>query len=158
MTGCLTLINKIGSCSIPSYIFQVIHPMKGVIKALHRLFDMFLWGSSSDQSTILWAFQSKVCLPFDEGGLGVIDLHDVAIAYDFKLWWRFRIGSYLWNQFMQSKYSSHVSPLTTECLPYHSLVWQRLCTVWALADRHIFWSVGNGDLFFWHDIGCILDL
>ncbi|KAK4390395.1 hypothetical protein Sango_2102800 [Sesamum angolense] len=57
----------------------------------------------------------------DEGGLGIRNLRDMDIPRDLQTF-------------------------TTD-----SIIWKRLCTIWKEAQGNIFWSLGTGNISFWHD-------
>lgn len=52
---------------------------------------------------------------------------------------------------MRSKYLLGVAYLNATCLPYHYPIWKRIYVVREKAKQYIFWSIGNGNILFWHD-------
>ncbi|KAL0457884.1 UNVERIFIED_CONTAM: hypothetical protein Slati_0415600 [Sesamum latifolium] len=86
-----------------------------------------------------------------KGGLRVRGLTDYVRAFSMKLWWRFRLRSSLWSEFLHGRYCRALHPTLVPYNRNHSPVWHRLCYIREVAEPFIFWALGNGAASFWHD-------
>ncbi|XP_042041283.1 uncharacterized protein LOC121786721 [Salvia splendens] len=149
--GRLTLI-KSTLAAIPLHIFQAIEPTAGTLKHIDQQMARFFWGSTSERKRTHWIGWDQMCLPTDEGGLGIRKTKEVLRAFNIKLWWRFREQNSLWAKYMMAKYYSNSTPLTLRLPSRSSPTWRRLSRAWTLAQPHIRWLVGQGNIYFWDDI------
>ena len=69
----MILINSVLT-SIPIYFLSFFRVPRQVISKITRLQRNFLWGGAADQNKIPWIKWEKVCLPKEQGGLGVKDI------------------------------------------------------------------------------------
>ncbi|KAL0281699.1 UNVERIFIED_CONTAM: putative ribonuclease H protein [Sesamum radiatum] len=104
-----------------------------------------------EQKKIHWTKWSNVCYPTEEGGLGIRNLRDMVTAFSYKLWWRVRLNNSLWSQFTISKYCQGFSPSISKLFDTDSSIWKRMCTIRTEVQANIFWSLGDGNVSFWHD-------
>ncbi|KAL0328997.1 UNVERIFIED_CONTAM: hypothetical protein Sradi_4886400 [Sesamum radiatum] len=148
--GRLQLIKSVLS-AMPLYLIQVLKPPKFVIERIERLFNKFFWGSFGEQKKIHWTSWDSACFPTEEGGLGVRRIDDMSEAFQYKAWWRFRNQSSLWAQFTLDKYCKGSHPLIAPLPHFASPNWKRLWRLRKEADRHCFWSLGEGKISFWFD-------
>lgn len=88
----------------------------------------------------------KICRLKEEGGLDIRRLNDVAKAFSYKLWWKFREGNSLWAEFMKAKYCKMSHPMTIGRPANSSKCWLRMTKIKYEAEPHIVWLVGNGRL------------
>ena len=94
------------SANVLAYLFFLFFQgPKKVVKKLVRLQRNFLWGGASDQNKIAWVKWEAVCLPKEEGGLGVKDITSFNVALMDKWKWKlFQSPGELWVRLINSKY------------------------------------------------------
>ncbi|XP_042056286.1 uncharacterized protein LOC121800861 [Salvia splendens] len=148
--GRLTLIKSVLG-ALPIHIFQVLNPTKGALKQIEQVMARFLWGSCNTSRKTHWIKWQRVCLPIEEGGVGIRNLADVIEAFSIKMWWRFREQRSLWARYMHQKYCSKSFPLVTYRSNRFSLMWRRLFKVGSLCREQVRWVLGNGEISFWYD-------
>ncbi|KAL0311104.1 UNVERIFIED_CONTAM: hypothetical protein Sangu_2405100, partial [Sesamum angustifolium] len=68
-----------------------------------------------------------------------------------KLWWRFRSKSSLWSEYLHGRYCRNLHPTIVPYNRNYSAVWHRLCLIRDVAERFLFWTLGEGSISFWHD-------
>ncbi|KAL0412995.1 UNVERIFIED_CONTAM: hypothetical protein Sradi_1501200 [Sesamum radiatum] len=135
----------------PLHLLQVILPPKSVFLAIERIFNGFFWGSYNGRRHIHWSSWEKVCFPVAEGGLGIRGMADYVRAFSMKLWWRFRLRSSLWSEFLHGRYCRNLHPTLVPYNRNHSAVWHLLCHIRDVAEPFVFWTLGHGSVSFWHD-------
>ncbi|XP_047978624.1 uncharacterized protein LOC125220501 [Salvia hispanica] len=148
--GRLTLLKSVLG-AIPIHIFQVLEPTKGALRQIEQVMARFLWGSCNSSRKTHWIKWQQVCLPTDEGGLGIRGLADSMEAFSIKLWWRFREQGSLWASYMYQKYCSTSIPMVTYRSNRFSPIWRRMFKVGNLCREQIRWVIGEGNISFWHD-------
>lgn len=74
--GKITLIKNVLS-NMPIHILFVMNIPKGIFKWLKSIFSNFLCGSRNVIKKRHWVSWRRVCLPVEEGGLGIRDLSEV---------------------------------------------------------------------------------
>ncbi|KAL0294788.1 UNVERIFIED_CONTAM: hypothetical protein Sradi_6868200 [Sesamum radiatum] len=100
---------------------------------------------------IHWASSENVCFLVAEGGLGIRGLADYVRAFSMILWWRFRLRSSLWLEFLHGRYCRNLHPTLVPYNQKHSAVWHRLCHIRDVVEPFVFWTLGHGSVSFWHD-------
>ncbi|CAN1156116.1 Putative ribonuclease H protein At1g65750 [Linum perenne] len=125
----------------------------------------FIWGSSSEERKVHLISWDRICLPKNQGGLGIRSARTLNRAYMVKLAFRFfKEHEPLWVQVLQSKYFR----TTTEGFrPRHtssiSPVWKGITTEWQTMLRGSRAAVRDGlNTKFWSSIWvdgglCLLD-
>ncbi|KAL9671780.1 hypothetical protein QQ045_009353 [Rhodiola kirilowii] len=139
MSGRATLISSVlGSVSI--HTLSILPVPKVVIKGIERLMRNFLWdrGGSAKHHWVNW---DQVCMPKDEGGLGIRKLSDVKKCLFNKLAWRFLQNNSIWAKFARKKYlhKSYSSAIWSSLKPYIRKMRQDSC-----------WEIGKGDVLLSH--------
>jgi hypothetical protein len=71
--GRITLINSVLG-SLPLYFFSFFKAPSCVIKLLVKIQRNFLWGGSNGDRRLCWVKWDQICLPKEQGGLGVKNL------------------------------------------------------------------------------------
>ncbi|KAE8711371.1 Ethanolamine-phosphate cytidylyltransferase [Hibiscus syriacus] len=74
MAGRLVLIKSVLS-SLPIFFLSIFRIPSKVYRKLNSIMANFLWGEGSSKSRIHWVNWKRVCLPVEEGGLGILDLN-----------------------------------------------------------------------------------
>ncbi|KHN41453.1 Putative ribonuclease H protein, partial [Glycine soja] len=73
MAGRVTLINSVLN-ALPIYLLSFFKIPQKVVHRLVALQRNFLWGGDKDYKKIPWVKWEVVCLPREEGGLGIKDI------------------------------------------------------------------------------------
>ena len=73
MAGKVTLINSVLN-ALPIYLFSFFKIPQKVAHRLVALQRNFLWGGDKDYKKIPWVKWEVICLPKDEGGLGIKEI------------------------------------------------------------------------------------
>ncbi|KAL2246290.1 UNVERIFIED_CONTAM: hypothetical protein Sindi_2897200 [Sesamum indicum] len=141
--GRLALIRTVLQ-AMPLHLLQVIHPPKSVLITIERIFNGFFWGSYSGRRHIHWCSWDKMCRPVAEGDLGIRSLAEYVRAFSMKLWWRFRLKSSLWSEYLHDRHCRTLHPTHVPYNRNHSSVWHRLCQIRDVAEPLIFWTLGQG--------------
>ncbi|KAL0920796.1 hypothetical protein M5K25_009965 [Dendrobium thyrsiflorum] len=148
--GRLTLIKSV-LCSIPVYSFQTLFPTLTVRTRIGRIINRFFWKGTSNNNKIHWTVWDNCCGSLDEGALGCKSLADLVYSFSVKLWFNFRANLSIWAKFMMSKYCRNSHPTMCTWNKGNSYVWKRLCKVKWDVEPHIWWGIGEGNIFFWQD-------
>ncbi|KAL8508723.1 hypothetical protein ACS0TY_019109 [Phlomoides rotata] len=124
--------------TLPLYYLQVLQPTAEIFHELEQIMARFFWGSRDGQRKRHWFVWHDMCVPVDEGGIGIRRLWDMFVAYSMKMYWRFRLQSSLWARFLRQKYCSVAFPGQRRLLSFASHQWQRLIEFGLVAQSHIF--------------------
>lgn len=128
--------------ALPIHVFQVMDPTKGALRQIEQVLARFLWGSCYTSRKTHWINWQRICLPTDEGGLGIRNLADSVMAFSLKLWWRFRNQESLWARYMFQKYCSKSFPMVLYRSNRFSPMWRKLFMVGELCREQVRWVVG----------------
>ncbi|KAL0411406.1 UNVERIFIED_CONTAM: hypothetical protein Slati_3730300 [Sesamum latifolium] len=148
--GRLALIKSVLQVT-PLHMLQVVSPPKSVLIAIECIFNGFFWGSYNGRKHIHWTSWAKVCFSIAEGGLGIRGLTHYVRAFSMRLWWRFRLRSLLWSEFLHGRYYRTLHPILVPYNQNHFPIWHRLCHIREVAEPFIFRVLGNRAVSSWHD-------
>lgn len=79
----------------------------------------------------------RLCRLLEENGVGLVSLHNRAIAFSYKLWCIYRMGDSIGAKFMRSKHGDfsyfriYRTPLSRAFR-----TWSRVLSVWEEAEQH----------------------
>ncbi|KZV49641.1 hypothetical protein F511_08962 [Dorcoceras hygrometricum] len=146
----LVLIKSV-LCSLPIYLFHVLEPPGTILHKLEMICAKFFWGAKDREKKIHWIAWQQICHPKSEGGLDIRHLKASLSSFSIKMWVRFRSTDSLWSTFLRRKYCSSSPPAAILPKAHVSPVWRRLMKIKNLAESHIRWNIGKGDLSFWYD-------
>lgn len=157
--GRLILLKSVLS-SLPVYFLSFFKAPTGIISSLESLFKRFFWGGCEESRKISWVDWNSVCLPKEEGGLGVRRLCEFNLSLLGKWCWRM-LGEKdrLWYRVLRARYGEEGGRLK-EGGRESSLWWRMICGIrngvglgvgrWF--DDNIRRVVGGGgDTYFWTD-------
>ncbi|WMV32542.1 hypothetical protein MTR67_025927 [Solanum verrucosum] len=147
--GEIVLINSVLQ-SIPIYLLSVSNSPKCVIHDIHRMFAKFMWNFKEEGRSTHWIAWKDICVPKEEGGLGLRSLFDTSKALFAKLWWNFRTTNTLWSNYMWIKYCKRHRPQTIEWRG-GSQVWKNMILARNFFDQEIWWEPKKGDVSVWFD-------
>ncbi|XP_039155725.1 uncharacterized protein LOC120287105 [Eucalyptus grandis] len=124
-----------------------------VSNRIEQIFRQFLWRGPSlgaGGAKVAWV---DVCLPKEEGGLGIRSLRISNIAIMLKhLWLLFTDKESLWSKWIHSIFLKHKNFWIVPRPTYCSWAWKKLLGLRDLIQHHFKWRVGNGlSVSFWFD-------
>jgi hypothetical protein len=159
--GRIVLLNAVLN-AIPIFYLSFMKIPVSVWKKIRRIQRDFLWGCQGDRKKINWIKWDTICLPKNNGGLGVRDVRVVNISLLTK--WRWRLlheDNAVWKEVVKSKYGSGVvgsTVLGDENRPWFaSLWWKDICSIGSNFSQNWFSQgvvrkLGNGvNTRFWRD-------
>ncbi|WZY72848.1 hypothetical protein YC2023_005088 [Brassica napus] len=125
----------------------------GCISSIEALCTRFLWSGNTEKKGIAKIAWSTVCLPKEEGGLGVRSIRVWNQVLGLKLIWRLLSNSpSLWADWHMSIHLTENSFWTIEPSQSDSWTWKRILKLRPLALRFCKGVLGNGlTLRFWYD-------
>ncbi|MCI07485.1 LINE-1 reverse transcriptase like, partial [Trifolium medium] len=99
--GRITLINSV-LASLPLYFFSFYKAPHCILKQLVRIQRNFLWGGGVEDKKLCWVKWDQICLPKEQGGLGVKNLELFNLALLSKWKWRFLAdGDAVWADLLR---------------------------------------------------------
>lgn len=115
--------------SMPIHILLVLNVLGVIIDRINSILANFLWGDSNNQKKMPWRSWSKVCMPLDEGGLGLRNFKEVKLSLHMKFSYRILTQHNLWIEFFCAKYhkDSHISLVNGKISD--SRFWRSILTV-----------------------------
>ncbi|GKB98958.1 hypothetical protein Tco_0985095 [Tanacetum coccineum] len=154
------------NCSTGSSPFEFLGVLIGVVKQLERFRKNFLWGVSCSKTKIPLMTWSKVCLPRQEGGLGIMPLRTKNIVLLAKWWCRYNDNkTEIWKALIKCHYGTMfpeklIYKIDPKNNPKLSQVWNGILSLQkpdlmasALGYNMWKWKCGNGErISFWYDI------
>nr|XP_027067822.1 uncharacterized protein LOC113693489 [Coffea arabica] len=148
--GKLVLIKHVLS-AIPVHLLSAAVGFGSIFRQIEQVCARFLWGSSGQVSKFQWISWPQLCLPVDEGGVGIRKLSEVYSAFSCKLWWNLRAGTSLWAEFMRAKYCKGQHPCQVEIKRQDSMTWKRMVNISRQTELSMVWLVKGGSCNFWYD-------
>jgi hypothetical protein len=102
--GRITLINSVFT-SLPLYFFSFFKAPCCVIKQLVKIQHNFLWGGGIEEKRLCLVKWDQICLPKEQGGLGIKNLATFNKALLAKWKWRFLTESgAVWAELLRFRY------------------------------------------------------
>jgi ribonuclease HI/exonuclease III len=142
--------------ALPTYLFTALAAPKKVIKAIRTLQRNFLW--SGHQPNKKWALVNwdKLCMPKNQGGLGLRDPGKMNQTMGAKIWWRWlKNPTAAWAQLWKRKYAPHTPEDQLIRHNNHiqgSNVWNTAWLNRTVVQQHAFWELREGgSALFWTD-------
>lgn len=147
--GKLTLIKSVLSSMLIHTISMTKVP-KTVIQRINSILAKFMW-SKGDGHGSHWVKWQNICMPLEEGGLGVRNLEQTMQALQTKFAWRFVQGQSLWASVMRAKYGHPMKALRQGKKNAHSHTWKMILPWLKYSVKHGKWIIGEGKCYFWKD-------
>lgn len=125
--------------------------LRKALLLMEKYFANFFWGSTDGSNKYHWSSWHNMCLPKDEGGIGIRKMQDIIDTFSIKRWWRFRTQNSLWATFLRAKYCTRSHPVSKSMVSADSHGWQNILKTRQKVEFHIKWSIQNGSSSFWWD-------
>ncbi|XP_019233205.1 PREDICTED: uncharacterized protein LOC109213823 [Nicotiana attenuata] len=126
--------------SLPLYTLSAMSPPKATLNLIEKHFSRFLWGSSGDKNKFHWSSWKNLCVPKEEGGIGIRRMEDINEICSIKRWWRFRTCPYLWVEYLRARYC--VEPIQVrKLLPQATLILGKLFFMRETKRKRIFFGI-----------------
>jgi hypothetical protein len=100
--GCLVFLNVVLS-NLPIYRMSFFDIPPGVLKKLDTIRSKFFWEGDSHKKKYHLAKWDILCLPKDQGGMGITNLHIKNICLLSK-WLYHLLNEGVWQQLLKNKY------------------------------------------------------
>lgn len=126
---------------------------KGFLKKIESMCSRFLWSGSIEAKVSAKVAWSEVCLPKEEGGLGLRKFGEWNKVLCLRFIWLLHSDSNsLWVQWQKNQHLQNVSFWALEKKPTNSASWNSILALRPLAENFIRCKVNNGGgCWFWYD-------
>lgn len=150
--GRLQLISSVIYSTVNFWISAFILP-KSCIKSIESLCNRFLWSGDITKKTGIKIAWKNVCLPKEEGGLGLRNFSIWNKTLNLKLvWLLFSKSDSLWVAWNKKHWLKNYSFWNVELKSNDSWIWKSLVSLRPLAKRFLRCSVKDGKTAsFWFD-------
>ncbi|KAG7579142.1 Reverse transcriptase domain [Arabidopsis thaliana x Arabidopsis arenosa] len=150
--GRIQLIASVIFGSINFWMSTFVLP-KGCIKKIECLCSRFLWSGNIEEGRVAKVSWAALCLPKNEGGLGLRRLQEWNKTLSMRLIWRlFDQKDSLWAQWHRHHHLRNSSFWEVVASANDSWTWKSLLNLRPLAAQFVKCSVGNGSkASFWFD-------
>lgn len=135
--------------SLPIHLLSAISPPKTTLKQIQSITADFFWGWKNDRKKYHWSSWKNLSYPYEEGGIDVRQIADVAISFQYEQWWIFMTKNTLWGEFLRAKYCQRANPITKKWDNGQSLVWKHMMKNKHKIEDHIQRNIHSGTYFFW---------
>ncbi|KAL1225687.1 putative ribonuclease H protein [Cardamine amara subsp. amara] len=126
---------------------------KGCLKAIQSLCVRFLWAGNMDKNASAKVAWKNICLPKEEGGLGLRDFAIWNKALNLRLLWMIIAGvDSLWVAWNTTHRLSHANVWAVEATTNSSWIWKNLMALRPIAKTLTTCKLGDGKrASFWYD-------
>lgn len=161
--GRLQLVKSVIT-SIANFWCSVSRLPNRCLDAIERLCSAFIWSGSPHDTRKAKVAWTDVCLPKDEGGLGLRKLRDTSRVYALSLIWRlFSNSASLWVAWTRHYLLRHSSYWDAKGSSKGSWIWHKLLKLRGLAYQFLSKEIRDGlDSYFWFDkwspMGALFDI
>ncbi|XP_015057525.1 uncharacterized protein LOC107003747 [Solanum pennellii] len=137
--------------ALPIHLLTAVTPPNTIINQIPMLIADFFWGWQNNSKKYHWSSWKNLSYPYEEGGIGMRNLHDVCKSFKFKQWWTFRTKQTLFGDFLKAKYCQRSNPVSKKWDTGESLAWKRMLATRQQVEQHIQWQLQTGNCSFWWD-------
>jgi hypothetical protein len=150
--GRLILLGS-GLSNVPLYIVSLFELLKGTEKRCDIFRKCLLWLEKDGVRKYHLVKWEIVCMPQDQGGLGVADLRVMNFCLLCKWLWKLETTDGLWQQMIRAKYLKNKPLSQRVSKPSDSHFWQGVLKTAGTFTRCSRRLVGNGlRTLFWEDL------
>ena len=137
MGGRITLIKAVLS-ALPIYLLSFFKIPQRIVDKLVSLQRNFMWGGNQHHKRISWVKWDVICLPKNEGGLGIKDLAKFNAALRGRWIWDLAANhNQFWARVLISKYGGWSDLQTGRDKGWHSQWWKDLRRLYHQFDFNI---------------------
>lgn len=104
--------------SMMVHSFAIYSWPKYLIKELERSIKNFIWSRDLSKTKLVIVAWSKVCIPFDQGGLGLRPISTLNEAFNFKLAWDLLSSSENWAILLKARVLKDGKPIQYNIASY----------------------------------------
>lgn len=123
-----------------------------MIKELERSIKNFIWSGDLSKTKLVIVAWSKVCIPFDQGGLGLRCIDTLNEAFNSKLIWDLLSSSENWAIILKARVLRNKKPIKYNIA---SSIWSSIKPELVLVTSNTINILGNGcNTNFWLDSWC----
>jgi hypothetical protein len=143
-----TVLIRSTAAAIPAYAMSTFLLPVSLCRILDSRFKDFWWGFPPDKTRNLclksW---DSICLPRNQGGLGLRKMEITNLALITKLGWKFLHSNSLWVEHLQKKYIHYGSFFTTSSAVTASWIWKGLqkCKEFLIAGSCLHVTMNSSD-------------
>jgi hypothetical protein len=143
-----TVLIRSTAAAIPAYAMSTFLLPVSLCRILDSRFKDFWWGFPPDKTRNLclksW---DSICLPMNQGGLGLRKMEITNLALITKLGWKFLHSNSLWVEHLQKKYIHYGSFFTTSSAVTASWIWKGLqkCKEFLIAGSCLHVTMNSSD-------------
>jgi hypothetical protein len=142
--------------ALPTYLFTALETPKKIIRAIRTLQRNFLWQGIQPKKKWALVNWDRLCMPINQGGLGIRDPGKLNQIMGAKIWWRWlKNPSAAWAQLWKRKYAplAPADQLIRHNNHIHgSNIWNTAWKNRTLVQNHAFWEIKDGgSALFWQD-------
>ncbi|XVF36663.1 hypothetical protein REPUB_Repub19eG0076600 [Reevesia pubescens] len=131
--------------ALPCYLMQTTSLPDFVTSEIDKLMRTFLWGGTTGNKKMHMISWEKVCLPKEQGGLGLRNTKTINQAFLAKLGWLIlQDKESLWIEVMKKKYLKQKDFLSVEAKSSDSYTWKSILKGRNLVKQGIGKNVNNG--------------
>ncbi|MQM05635.1 hypothetical protein Taro_038440 [Colocasia esculenta] len=151
--GRLILIQHI-LAALPIYTMNAMPIPTTIVKAFHKILANFFWGSYEGSPKRHWKSWDTIAQPKESGGLGVLNLHHMQIAFRTKMMWKALTTESIWAIFFRGKHlfnCHHFEAHFPSMLAADRKLWRQAAHI--IHSNHRIISMDNSPTtYFWYDI------
>lgn len=134
--------------ALPKYFISILDPPMVCLLEMHRIICNFFWNDNLEGKRCHWVSWKKLCIPLDEGGLGLRQIYEMLEAFNLKQWWRFREKNFLWSNYLMNR-CVRGHPCSVLLATNASSVRKRMWRIREKVENKMRWLIGRGEI----DIG-----
>ncbi|XP_025702516.1 uncharacterized protein [Arachis hypogaea] len=152
LAGRITLSKSILN-PIANFDMQHMRIPKGICQKMEKMQRRFIWGDTPNQKRMHHVNWQTLCLPKNQGGMGLRRLNLVNDVFLMKLVWRLLTEpNNLWAQVFYHKYIHSRENSGINFKASDSPNWKELVKVWHIVENNCIRVVGDGtSISFWND-------
>ena len=102
------------------------------------------------EKKISLGIMNDLSFPSYEGGVGMRNIKDICMAFQFKQWWIFKTKKTLWGKFLRVKYCQTSNLVSKKWDTRDSLTWKNMLMnrQHQHVEQHIQWKIQAGNFSF----------
>ncbi|KAG6629785.1 hypothetical protein CIPAW_14G109400 [Carya illinoinensis] len=108
-----------------------------------------LSGYSAENKKRKWISWKQICLPVEEGGLGIRAFHEVQESLLMKFAWKLIKGGTMWSDFFASKYVGNDHVFSVKQKNRGSRFWKGIIALMPKVLNNSKWLIREGNVNFW---------